>query len=82
LRTQPSAKPGSADERAARKTLARLDKQLERIGVQEEKLNAAIAEHAQDYTRLAELSAQLTTLAAERDVLELEWLEAAEVLEG
>jgi ATP-binding cassette subfamily F protein uup len=80
----PSAKAaaGSADERVARKTLARLDKRLERIAAQERELNAAIAEHAHDYTRLAELSAQLDTLAAERDALELEWLEAAEVLEG
>ena len=76
------AAPGSAEERAARKTLARLDKQLERIASQERELNAAIAEHAHDYTLLAELSAQLNALAAERDALEIEWLEAAEVLEG
>ena len=76
------AKPGSADEREARKTLARLDRRLERIAAQAAELNAAIAEHAHDYTRLAELSAELDTLAAERDALELEWLEAAEVLEG
>ena len=76
------AKPGSADEREARKTLARLDRRLERIAAQTAELNAAIAEHAHDYTRLAELSAELDTLAAERDALELEWLEAAEVLEG
>ena len=76
------AKPGSADEREARKTLARLDRRLERISAQEAELNAAIAEHAHDYTRLAELSAELDTLAAERDALELEWLAAAEVLEG
>ena len=71
------AKPGSAEEREARKTLARLDRRLERIAAQEAELNAAIAEHAHDYTRLAELSAELDTLAAERDALELEWLEAA-----
>jgi ATP-binding cassette subfamily F protein uup len=77
----PKAKPGSAEEREARKTLARLDKRLERIAVQEAELNVAIAEHAHDYTRLAELSAELDALAAERDALELEWLEAAEVLQ-
>ena len=76
------AKTGSADEREARKTLARLDRRLERISAQEADLNAAIAEHAHDYSRLAELSAELDALAAERDALELEWLEAAEVLEG
>ena len=37
------ARAGSAEERAARKTLARLDKQLERVAEQEAALNAAIA---------------------------------------
>ena len=77
----PKARPGSAEERAARKTLARLDKQLERIAAREAELNTEIAEHAQDYERLAALSAQLDELAAEKDEVELEWLEAAEVLE-
>jgi ATP-binding cassette subfamily F protein uup len=75
------AKPGSAEERNARKTLSRIDRQLERIAEREAALNAEIAEHAQDYVRLAELSGQLDELAAERDQLELEWLEAAEVLD-
>jgi ABC transport system ATP-binding/permease protein len=74
-------KAGSAEERSARKTLARVDRQLERIAEREAALNAEIAEHAQDYVRLAELSAQLDELAAEKEELELEWLEAAEVLE-
>ena len=72
---------GSAEERAARKTVARLDKQLARIAAREAELNAEIAEHAQDYARLAELSAQLNVLAAEKEEAELEWLEAAELLE-
>jgi ATP-binding cassette subfamily F protein uup len=77
----PRAKAGSAEERAARKTIARIDKRLERIAEQEAALNAEVLEHAQDYVKLAELSAQLETLAAEKGDLELEWLEAAEVLE-
>ncbi|EGD40974.1 putative ABC transporter, ATP-binding protein [Nocardioidaceae bacterium Broad-1] len=75
------AKPGSAEERAAKKVIARIDKQLERIGEQQQKLELAMAEAVNDYTRLAELSAELDQLAAEKDDLELEWLEAAEVLE-
>jgi len=75
------AKAGSADERAAKKVIARIDKQLERIGEQQQKLELAMAESVNDYTRLAELSAELDQLAAEKDDLELEWLEAAEVLE-
>ncbi|HYF74277.1 MAG TPA: ATP-binding cassette domain-containing protein, partial [Nocardioides sp.] len=75
------ARPGSAEERAARKTVARIDKRLARIAELEADLNAQVLEHAQDYERLADLSAQLHTLAAEKDELELEWLEAAELLE-
>ena len=75
------AKPGSAEERAARKAIARIDKRLERIAEQEAGLNAEILEHAQDYERLAELSARLDELAAEKETLELEWLEAAELVE-
>jgi len=78
---KPTAKPkpGSAEERAARKTIARLDKQLERIAAQEAALNAEIAAHAHDYSRLAELSAALDSLHSEKEAVELEWLEAAEV---
>ena len=79
--SSPKAKPGSAEERTARKAIARIDKRLERIAEQEAALNAEVLEHAHDYERLAELSTQLQALAAEKDELELEWLEAAEVLE-
>ena len=79
---QPTkAKAGSAEERAARKTIARIDKRLEKIAEQEAALNAEVLEHAQDYERLADLSARLSALAAEKEQLELEWLEAAELLE-
>ncbi|WP_110206652.1 ABC-F family ATP-binding cassette domain-containing protein [Nocardioides daejeonensis] len=75
------AKPGSAEERAAKKAVNRIDKRLAKIAEQVEAINAEIALHAQDYERLAELSARLEPLQAERDELELEWLEAAELLE-
>jgi ATP-binding cassette subfamily F protein uup len=75
------AKAGSAEERTARKTLARLDKQLERIAEEEAKLGAALAEHASDPGRLAELSTALTALLEEKETVEMEWLEAAAVLE-
>jgi ABC transport system ATP-binding/permease protein len=75
------AKAGSAEERTARKNVARIDKRLARIAEREIELNAAVLEHAQDYEKLAEVSAELNALAAEKDRLELEWLEAAELLE-
>jgi ATP-binding cassette subfamily F protein uup len=75
------ARAGSAEERAARKTMARIDRQLERVAEEEAELNASIAESASDYTRLADLGARLQEVLAEKESLELEWLEAAEVLE-
>jgi hypothetical protein len=37
--------------------------------------------HASDHERLTELSRELTEIGAERESLEVEWLEAAVVLE-
>lgn len=75
------SKVGGADERVARKALARIDKQLERIAIQEAALNGEIAAAASDYAALAKLSEQLRRLVAERETLEVEWLEAASILE-
>lgn len=77
----PKARAGSAQERAARKALERLDRALQRIADRETELNEQILAAGQDYVQLAELSARLTELAAEREDLELEWLEAAELLD-
>jgi ABC transport system ATP-binding/permease protein len=77
----PKAAKGSAGEREARKALTRIDRQLARVVAREAELNAAVLEHAADYERLADLSAELTTLTRERAALEEEWLEAASVLE-
>ena len=75
------ARAGSAEERAARKTLARVEKRLEQVAAREAELNDEVLAHASDHERLTELSTQLSALAEERDVLEAEWLEAAEGLE-
>jgi ATP-binding cassette subfamily F protein uup len=72
------ARPGSAEEREARKTMARIDKQLARIADQEAELHAQLAAHSDDYEKLASLSAQVGALHEEREALELEWLDAAE----
>ena len=73
---------GSAEERAARKSMARLDKQLARVAEREHHLNAQVEAAGQDYERLAELGVQIAELHREREVLETEWLEAAELVEG
>jgi len=77
VRTRPSA----AEEREAKKAVARLDRQLGKLAGREQALHAQIAEHAADYERLAELDAKLRALVAEREAIEEEWLEAAESLE-
>jgi ATP-binding cassette subfamily F protein uup len=79
----PSAKarPGSAEDRAARKVLARVEKQLERIAVREAELHAEMEANLTDYALLARVGDQLAELAAEKEALELEWLEASEVVE-
>ncbi|KRB77938.1 glycerophosphodiester phosphodiesterase [Nocardioides sp. Root190] len=75
------AKAGSAEERAARKAVARLDKVLARLTAREVELTAELTTHASDPDRLTEVSRALGELHGEREVAELEWLEAAEVLE-
>ncbi len=79
--TDAKATRGSAAEREARKTLARLDRQLARVAEREAEISAAMALASDDYERLAELAAEHALVAAEREVLETEWLEAAEILE-
>ena len=75
------ARPGSAEDRAARKVLARVEKQLKRIAETEAKLDAEMADHLGDYERLADLGRRMSELAAEKDELEMEWLEASEAVE-
>jgi ATP-binding cassette subfamily F protein uup len=75
------AKSGSAAERTARKTLARLDKQIARLAAREAELHAALTDGAADYELLAGLGVELDGVLAEKETLELEWLEAADVVE-
>jgi ABC transport system ATP-binding/permease protein len=77
----PPAEPGgrsAGDTRAARKELARLERQLSRLAAQEEKLHARMAEQATDHEAVLALDAELRQLHDERERLEEEWLEAAE----
>ncbi|MEV5238805.1 ABC-F family ATP-binding cassette domain-containing protein [Streptomyces cinnamoneus] len=71
------AKP-AADARAAKKELQKIERRLDRISEQEAKLHARIAEQATDFEAVAKLDAELRELAAEREDLEMRWLELAE----
>ena len=78
---QLKARAGSAEDRAARKVLARVEKQLERIAVREAELHAEMESNLTDYDLLARVGGQLGELAAEKEELEMEWLEASEVVD-
>ena len=75
-----SAEPTPAEQREARKVMARVEKQLSRLAEREERLHAAMAESAADHQRVLELNRELRGLVDEREELELEWLEAAEIV--
>ena len=74
----PAPSGGAGAQRAARKEMARLERQIDRLTSQEDKLTAALAEHATDYVRLTELGAELRAVQDEKGRLEEQWLEAAE----
>ncbi|RKT78516.1 ATPase subunit of ABC transporter with duplicated ATPase domains [Terracoccus luteus] len=76
--TTPAANP--AQVREARKVMARVEKQLARLGEREQRLHGDMAENATDPGRLRELGTALQEVVDEREGLELEWLEAAEVV--
>ncbi len=75
----PSA---GATQRAARKDMRRIERELERLGRREAELHDEMAASATDHVRLGELNAQLGALAGELRSFESEWIEAAETAEG
>jgi len=72
----------AADDRAARKEMARIEKQLDRLGTREGRLHLALADAATDFERLSSLQADLRTLVAEKEQLEERWLELGEQAGG
>jgi ATP-binding cassette subfamily F protein uup len=72
------AGPGPAGaDRAARKELQRLERQLDRLAARESELSAELAAQASDYQKLIELDAQLRGVQAEKASLEERWLAVA-----
>ncbi len=75
---------GGAERREAKKNLARIERRLDKSAQAVERLHARMEVVSADRARvgeLAELGRELATAEAEHEALELEWLEAAEVLE-
>ncbi|MFB8229984.1 ABC-F family ATP-binding cassette domain-containing protein [Cellulosimicrobium sp. NPDC055967] len=73
------AGPSAAEVRVAKKEINRIERRLSKIAEAEGRLHEKIAANATDFAAVAELDAELRTLAAEKDELEAAWLEAAEV---
>ncbi|HOB04593.1 MAG TPA: ABC-F family ATP-binding cassette domain-containing protein [Propionibacteriaceae bacterium] len=67
--------------RQARKDMARIDGQLEKLAVRMDKLHADMAAQASDHVALAKLGAELDDLTDQQAAFEEQWLEAAAVLE-
>ncbi|MFZ3415693.1 ABC-F family ATP-binding cassette domain-containing protein [Arthrobacter sp. 3Tela_A] len=74
-----------ADKRSARKDLTRIERQLTKLAGQSEKIheqmNKETAGGSPDFEVLADLNAKLQAVAAEQEELEMQWLEASEILE-
>ncbi len=73
--------PSTAEQREARKAMARVERQLSRLAEREERIHAAMAEAASDHTRVLALNTELRGIVDERESLEVEWLEASELVE-
>jgi ATP-binding cassette subfamily F protein uup len=65
-------------QRAARKELQRLERQIDRLSAREKELIELLAAHASDYTRLVELGGELREVQSEKARLEEDWLTVAD----
>ncbi|MBB2894657.1 ABC-F family ATP-binding cassette domain-containing protein [Flexivirga oryzae] len=77
----PAASYSAAEQREARKEMARIERTLGKLADQEEKLHAALVEAATDPARATELDGQLRAVHAQREELEERWLEVGEIVE-
>jgi ABC transport system ATP-binding/permease protein len=72
----------AAEQRDARKEVARLERRLAKVAETEKRLHEEMAEKAADHEALADLDERLRDVVAERESLEEAWLAAAEQAEG
>ncbi|GAA2970341.1 ABC-F family ATP-binding cassette domain-containing protein [Actinokineospora diospyrosa] len=77
----PQVKASAADQRAARKELAKIERQVDNLAKKEAQLHAALAEAATDAAKLLELDAELRSVVSAKDDLEQQWLELADTAE-
>jgi ATP-binding cassette subfamily F protein uup len=79
---EPDPDPGlsAGEQRVLAKELAKLERRFTKAEEQERALHEQLAQHATDHERLAELTAQLDAVLAEKADAEDAWLAAAERL--
>ncbi|WP_226345612.1 ABC-F family ATP-binding cassette domain-containing protein [Agilicoccus flavus] len=75
----PESSATPEERRAARKDMTRIERRLGKIAEAEERLHARMVEQATDHAAVLGLNDSLRELVDERETLELEWLEAAEI---
>jgi ATPase subunit of ABC transporter with duplicated ATPase domains len=81
--SSPTIRLTGAALRDAEKNLSRIERALEKLSADEAKLHEQMAAHDQgDYAGLADLASKQAEYNAKRDLLELEWLETSEQLQG
>jgi ABC transport system ATP-binding/permease protein len=68
----------AAELRTAKKELARLERQVDKLTEREATLHEELARHATDYTKVSELDARLRAVQAEREQAEEAWLVLAD----
>ncbi|WP_407316516.1 ABC-F family ATP-binding cassette domain-containing protein [Isoptericola halotolerans] len=76
-----AGKVSAAEQRQAKKAVQRLEKRLTRLAEEEARLHDQMAADPTDFEATAKLDARLRALLAEKDEVEMEWLEAAELAE-
>ncbi|TDD98873.1 ABC-F family ATP-binding cassette domain-containing protein [Jiangella asiatica] len=84
-RTQAEAVPApsssrarTGDTRAARKEIARIERELDKLDRREKDLHTRIADNATDHQKVLELDTALRAVAGDRESLESRWLELAD----
>ncbi|MFF2040001.1 ABC-F family ATP-binding cassette domain-containing protein [Kitasatospora sp. NPDC058170] len=73
-----SAGMSAGDVRAAKKEMQKLERQIAKLDEKESKLHSQLAEHAADFSKVAELDTQLRGVREEKEELEMSWMELAE----
>jgi len=82
MQAAATPKASAGQERAARKELQRLERQLERLSAREAELAEQLAANATDYEKLTALGTDLRAAQTEKADLEERWLTVAAELDA